>query len=135
MRYPDMTGEQFAAGWQAVPWWQRGLVMVAAPLVGLDRLAFGSRRALARGMELSDTDWRDEFVGVESMDELMGLLGEQRDRLLIAELDGIHRQRTHDPITVGVVYGAAHAAPAIHGMRALHRYGVRSADWLTVFGF
>jgi hypothetical protein len=135
VRYPDMTDQQFAAGWQAVPWWQRALTVVASPLVGLDRLAFGSRQALARDMELSDTDWHDQFVDIDSMNELMDLLGEQRDRLLIAELDEIHRQRMHDPITVAVVYGAAHVAPAIHGMRALHRYGVRSAEWLTVFGF
>lgn len=135
VRYPDMTNEQFAAGWRAVPWWQRAFTMVAAPLVGLDRLAFGSRRALARDMELSDVDWHDQFADIESMDELMALLGEQRDRLLVAELDQIHCQRMHDAITVAVVYGAAHVAPAIHGMRALHRYGVRSAEWLTVFDF
>jgi hypothetical protein len=135
VRRPDMTAEQFAAGWQAVPWWQRAAVVVAAPLVGLDRLAFGSRRALARDLELTDVDWHDEFVDIDSMDELMDLLGEQRDRLLLAELDQIHRRRMHEPITVGVVYGAAHVAPAVHAMRALHRYGVRSAEWLTVFGF
>ncbi|HZM78306.1 MAG TPA: hypothetical protein VFC19_21490 [Candidatus Limnocylindrales bacterium] len=65
----------------------------------------------------------------------MGLLGDQRDRLLIAALNEIHRQRHSEPITVGVVYGARHVAPAVHGMRALHNYGVRSAEWLTVFGF
>lgn len=135
VRYPDMTDEQFAAGWRAVPWWQRAATVVAAPMVGLDRLAFGSRRALARDMEQSDLDWHDQFVDVDSMQELVALLGEQRDRLLIAELDEIHRQRMHEPITVAVVYGAAHVAPAIHGMRALHRYGIRSAEWLTVFGF
>jgi hypothetical protein len=133
VRYPDMTDEQFAAGWHAVPWWQRALTMVASPLIGLDRLAFGSRRALARDMELSDTDWHDQFVDIDSTDELMDLVGEQRDRLLIAELDDIHHQRMHDAITVAVVYGAAHVAPTIHGMRALHRYAVRSAEWLTVF--
>jgi hypothetical protein len=135
VRYPDMTHEQFATGWQAVPWWQRAVTVVASPLVGLDRLAFGSRRALARDMELSDVDWHDQFADVDSMNELMSLLGDQRDRLLIAELDEIHRQRRHESITVAIVYGAAHVAPAIHGMRALHRYGVRSAEWLTVFGF
>ncbi|MFI5897681.1 hypothetical protein ACIA5D_47110 [Actinoplanes sp. NPDC051513] len=135
VRYPDMTARQFATGWRAVPWWQRAVATVASPLVGFDRLAFGSRRALAAGMELSDTDWHDQLADVDSMGELMSLLGEQRDRLLISELDRIHREHRHDPITVGVVYGAAHVAPAIYGMRALHRYAPRGEEWLTVIGF
>jgi hypothetical protein len=135
VRYPDMTDEQFAAGWRAVPLWQRAIAVTAAPLVGLHRLAFGSRRALARGLATDDTDWQDELLDIDSMDDLMALLGEQRDRLLIAELDLIHRERQHQPITVAVVYGAAHVAPAVHGMRALHAYRVRGAEWLTVFSF
>ena len=75
----------------AVPWWQRALAVTASPLVGLHRLAFGSRRALARHLELTDMDWHDEFVNVDSMDELLALLGEQRDKLLITQMDEIHR--------------------------------------------
>jgi hypothetical protein len=116
-----------------VPRWQRALAVTFSPLAGLDRLAFGSRRALARDMNLDDLDWQDELVNITSMDDLLALVGEQRDRLLIAELDQIHRDRRHEAITVAVVYGAAHAAPIVHGMRALHGYGVRSAEWLTVF--
>lgn len=135
VRYPDMTAAQFAAGWRAVPVWQRALAVGIAPLIGLERLAFGSRRALARDMETDDLSWQDELLDVESVDDLWALLGEQRDRLLIAGLDQIHRQRHTEAITVAVVYGAAHVAPAVHGMRALHRYGVRGAEWLTVFNF
>ncbi|NMO53978.1 hypothetical protein HH310_22700 [Actinoplanes sp. TBRC 11911] len=135
VRYPDMTGEQFSAGWRAVPFWQRAAAAVASPLVGLEQLAFGSRRMLARGMELTDVDWYDQFGDVDSMEELMSLIGERRDRLLMADLDRIHRTRRLEAITVAVVYGALHVPPVVHGMRALHGYGVRGAEWLTVFGF
>jgi hypothetical protein len=40
------------------------------------------------------------------------------DKLLIDALDEIHQRRRHEPITVAVVYGAAHVAPVVHGMRA-----------------
>lgn len=132
---PDMTDEQFAAGWQAVPGWQRALALVVSPLVGLDRLVFGSRRALARHLELTDLDWHDQMADIDSMDELLELLGDQRDRLLLAALDAIHQHRATEPITVAVVYGAQHVAPVVHGMAALHGYGVRGAEWLTVFDF
>ena len=55
--------------------------------------------------------------------------------LFRSELDRIHQQHRGDRMTVGIVYGAAHVAPAIYGMRALHRYGLRGGEWLTVFGF
>jgi hypothetical protein len=135
VRYPDMTDEQFAAGWQAVPMWQRAIALTAGPLLGLHRMVAGSRRALARNMSLDDADWQDTFNAGESVEELMGLLGEQRDRLLLAELDRIHQQRHQEAITVAVVYGAMHTAPVVHGLRALHGYGVRGAEWLTVFRF
>ena len=132
--YPDMTGAQFAACWRLVPPWQRGLAMVVAPLIGVERLIRGSRRALARHLELTDAGWHDEMMDVGSMEELMDLLGNQRDKLLIAAMDDIHRRRRHEAITVAVVYGAQHVAPIVHGMHALHGYRVRSAEWLTVIG-
>ncbi|MEV0606228.1 hypothetical protein AB0I61_07670 [Polymorphospora rubra] len=135
VRYPDMTDAQFAAGWRRVPLWQRALTLVAAPLVGLERLAFGSRRALARHLELTDADWHDEFSDPESVDDLLALLGDQRDKLLITAMDEIHQQRRDEAITVAVVYGAQHVTPVVHGMRTLHGYSVRSPEWLTVFDF
>jgi hypothetical protein len=132
---PDMTSDQFGAGWRRVPRWQRALAVTAAPLVGLHRLAAGSRRELARHLNLDDGDWPERLADVESLAELEDLLGEQRDRLLIAELDRIHRQRQHEAIKVAVVYGAEHVPPLIHAMRALHGYRVRGAEWLMVFGF
>jgi hypothetical protein len=135
VRCPDMTDEEFTTGWNEVPLWQRALATTMAPLFGLHQMAFGTRRAMARDMNLDDADWQDTFAGAESVEELLNLIGGQRDRLLLAELDRIHRERHAEPITVGVVYGAQHVAPAVHGMRALHGYGVRGAEWLTVFGF
>lgn len=133
--HPDMTDEQFTAGWREVPGWQRALAVAASPLIGLERLLFGSRRALARHLELTDLDWHDQMADIDSMEQLLGLLGDQRDRLLLAALDATHQQRAEEAITVAVVYGASHVAPVVHGLSALHGYGVRGAEWLTVFDF
>lgn len=70
VRYPDMTDEQFIAGWRKVPSWQRALAVAMGPMVGLERLVFGSRRALARGMELTELDWH----GVRSAEWLCSRL-------------------------------------------------------------
>jgi hypothetical protein len=52
----------------------------------------------------------------------------------VRALDTIHQQRSQEPISVAVVYGAGHM-PAV--VRSLARYGYRasSAEWLTVFGY
>ncbi len=135
VHYPDMTDEQFTAGWRQVPRWQRVLAVSASPLIGLDRLFFGSRRSLARHLELTDLDWHDQMADIDSVEELLGLLGDQRDRLLLTALDAIHQQRAEEAITVAVVYGAQHVVPVVYGMAALHGYGVRGAEWLNIFDF
>jgi hypothetical protein len=127
---PDLTDEEFVAGWRQVPAWQRALITAAGPLVGLDRLAFGSRRSLAAHLELSDTDPHDPPAGAE---ELIGLIGAERDRLLMTALDAIHDVHSGDPLTVAVVYGAFHVPAVTHGLRTRHGYSVREAEWLTVF--
>jgi hypothetical protein len=128
--YPDLTEKEFVAGWRQVPAWQRALVLVAGPLVGLDRAAFGSRRSLAAELELNDTDVHDPPPGAE---ELLGLIGAKRDRLLMTALDAVHEVHSGDPLTVAVVYGALHVPAIIHGLRSRHGYFVRDAEWLTVF--
>jgi hypothetical protein len=132
---PDLSGADFEAGWRELPLLQRAVLSAAGPLVGVDRLLFGSRRALARQLELTDVEWHDRALEIDSADQLEELIVDRRDRLLIAALDRIHRERCHEAITVAVVYGAWHVPAVIDGLRGLHRYGVRGAEWLTVFGF
>ena len=117
-----MTGEQFDEGWRAVPAWERALTLAVAPVVALDGLVFGSRRMLARELEDTDLDWQDRALDVHSKHDLLALRTDLRDKLLIDALDEIHQRRRHEPITVAVVYGAAHVAPVVHGMQALYGY-------------
>jgi pheromone shutdown protein TraB len=72
--------------------------------------------------------------GTAAFDALQELLVADRDALLVGALDAIHQQRSQEPISVAVVYGAGHM-PAV--VRSLAGYGYRasSAEWLTVFGY
>ena len=73
-------------------------------------------------------------MGYGRVDALTDLLVDDRDALLTRALDAIHQQRSKEPISVAVVYGAGHM-PAV--VRYLARYGYRasSAEWLTVFEY
>lgn len=98
-------------------------------------LVFGSREFLARRLgSQEDLPTREEELGHGRFDALEGFLVDGRDALLTRALDAIHQQRSQEPISVAVVYGAAHM-PAV--VRYLARYGYRasSAEWLTVFGY
>jgi hypothetical protein len=131
---PDMTDAEFDAGWRELPGWQRGLALAAFPLMGLHLLAFGSRRSLARGMQVDDTDWYERRARATSaQDNLLTLIGDKRDELLMTALDAVHDTCSGDAITVGVVYGALHVPAVTRGLHALHGYSARGAEWLTVF--
>ena len=56
-----------------------------------------------------------------------------RDRKLLEELVLLHEQRRREPITVGVVYGAAHMPAVCNGLAERYRYRPRKAEWMTVF--
>jgi hypothetical protein len=56
-----------------------------------------------------------------------------RDQKLLDELVRLHEQRCREPITVGVVYGAAHMPAVCNGLVERFRYRPRHAEWMTVF--
>ena len=105
------------------------------PAFGIGLLVFGSREFLARCLgSQEDLPTREEELGYGRVDALTDLLVDDRDALLTRALDAIHQQRSKEPISVAVVYGAGHM-PAV--VRYLARYGYRasSAEWLTVFEY
>lgn len=56
----------------------------------------------------------------------------ERDEELLRALSTIHRRRYTEPITVAVVYGAAHMPCAVEGLRESFGYYVDTAEWLTI---
>jgi hypothetical protein len=56
----------------------------------------------------------------------------QRDEQLIRVLSEIHRDRSAEPGTVAVVYGAAHIPAAAGYLTETLRYHVEHAEWLMV---
>jgi len=132
---PDMDADQFRRGWRRLPALVRLAGWVMAPAYGIGLLMFGSRAFLARRLgSQEDLPTREEELGYGRFDALEELLVDDRDALLVRALDAIHQQRSQEPISVAVVYGASHM-PAV--VRYLARYGYRagSAEWLTVFRY
>jgi hypothetical protein len=129
---PDMDAEDLDAGWRRVPWTERAAARVLLPAVNWGLRLVGTRRMLADHMAMNDLpeglDLEDlPFAGIDD------LVVDQRDRRLVDALAAIHAGRSHEPITVGVVYGAAHMRAVIRALWALG-YRPGGGEWLTVFG-
>ncbi|HEX8862372.1 MAG TPA: hypothetical protein VGC06_25410 [Actinomycetes bacterium] len=132
---PDMDADQFRRGWRRLPALERLGAWVMAPAYGVGLLVSGSRQFLARRLgSTEDLPTREEELGYGRFDALKELLIDDRDALLVRALDGIYQQRSGEPISVAVVYGAGHM-PAV--VRHLARYGYHAggAEWLTVFRY
>jgi hypothetical protein len=130
---PDMDADQFRCGWRRLPALVRLGAWVMAPAYGIGLLVFGSRQFLARRLgSTEDLPTREDELGYDRFDALKELVVDDRDALLVQALDGIYQQRSQEPISVAVVYGAGHM-PAVVRHLARYSYRASSAEWLTVF--
>jgi hypothetical protein len=127
------TGATFEASWRrAVPLWQTWGLKAALPVVGWWHRNLATRRDLARYAVQEDLLQPWEYELPESFDGIMDVILDQRDRLLLEAVRRVHDQRAHEPLTVAVVWGAAHHRALTRGLYALG-YKATEAEWLTVF--
>jgi hypothetical protein len=63
------------------------------------------------------------------------VITDERDDRLLEALARLHVQRSAEPITVAVVYGALHMRAVSAGLMRRFGYHVRAGDWLTVIAF
>ncbi|WP_410582884.1 hypothetical protein [Amycolatopsis sp. lyj-108] len=129
---PDLDGPAFSEGWRRVPLGDRLMVSLLAPALGTFLRGFGTRGMLARFMTVDDEDdsWVDSAGAMPEFDDL--IVG-SRDKLLVDALAGLHEQRGHEPVTIGVVYGAEHMRAVVRELRTRFGYVVRDAEYVTVF--
>jgi hypothetical protein len=133
---PDMTGAQFEKRWrQVVPVAHRLMVWCLVPPFAMAMLLAGSRRMLSRYLALDDLPTREQERQREGSGDMDKILVDERDELLLDALVSIHNERSSEPISVGVVYGAGHIPGVAAALLARLGYRARSAEWLTVFGF
>ncbi|MEV0718157.1 hypothetical protein [Asanoa sp. NPDC050611] len=130
---PDVSFEEFRAGWRRIRLKDRLLLWAVLPAVLLARLFGGTRVIWSRSMELNDLPLtlKDEEQN-DFLPEFEAALGGERDERLLAALCRLHEDRGDEPIEVAVVYGAGHTTPVVLGLMKRYGYRPRSADWLTI---
>jgi hypothetical protein len=132
---PDMTARQFGRLWRSVPAVQRIAIWLVIPVMAVVIRLVGTRRYLARHMEQTDLPTIEDIAVRDKFPKVAELLFDRRDALILRALAAIHEQHSSEPVTVAVVYGAAHMPAVVHGLRERYGYRPRSAEWVTVFDF
>ena len=134
---PDMSADQFRRGWRRLPVVVKLSMFILVPVYAVGVLVFGSRRFLAdRIGSTEDLPTRDEELAADGrFDKLVELLLDDRDALLVQALEAIHEQRSQEPISVAVVYGAAHMPAVARALAARYGYRPMGAESVTVFRF
>jgi hypothetical protein len=130
---PDMTSAEMRTGWRKVPMAHRLLIWCLAPAAMVTMLVLGPRAIVAQLATMDDEPTLADLNSELALPEIEALLGGDRDRKLVDTLATLHEQRSHEPVKVAVLYGAAHIPAAAHAMRARYGYVARDGRYVSVF--
>lgn len=129
----DISSEQFFVEWKKIPWWQRTLLRIMAPVLGLHHRLFYSRESLAENMAMEDMQSSDDFISYNpDFEALNNCILYARDEILTSKLREEIKKAALMPIRISVVYGAAHMRAVITELQNL-RFSCQSSDWITIF--
>ncbi|MCL6670812.1 MULTISPECIES: hypothetical protein [Streptomyces] len=131
---PDMSAARFQEGYARLPWRERAMVATLVPAFTAGMRLLGTRRWLARHLELEDLMSEGEEAAADFWPGLDDLVLRRRDRLLtqaLTDLDGAYAGRT-GAFSIAVVYGAGHMRAVAEALVGLG-YHAADAEWITVF--
>ncbi len=129
----DISNEQFYVEWKKIPFWQRGLLRLLSPLMGIHHRLFYTRESLAKNMAMEDMPSSDDVISYNpDFAALNNCVLYARDEILTATLRDEIRSAGLKSTRIAIVYGAAHMRAVI---TELSRNGLscQSSDWLTIF--
>jgi hypothetical protein len=128
--HADLTTDEFEAEWRTVQWWIRAAVYILAPIVGLQRRWLSTRTRLTKDMGCDDQPTLAEMMALspETGALTQAILHSRDDRLiecLRAELDASLAK----PLSLAIIYGAAHMRAVVRELTTERDFAVSSADW------
>lgn len=130
----DLPAEVFEQLWRQMPIWQRALVYILAPMIGLHRRWMGSRQQLAKDLSMDDLPSREEYLNAHEESGFMNYaILQARDEHLIKRLHEELRLLPDGAMTIGIVYGALHMRAVLRDLIGKEGYSSIRSDWVTVF--
>jgi hypothetical protein len=130
----DLSASEARRVWRSLPAIQRLAILCLVPIFGVAFRVAGTRRVLGRYLALEDLRTPMQDQARQVLPAATRLISDDRDQRLVSTLVGLARSRAHEPIAVGVLYGADHVIAVVRALDA-EGYRPRHAEWLTVFDF
>jgi hypothetical protein len=132
--HADVNEEQFSAAWREIPFYQRALLLIRAPIYGLWLYFTATRHSIGRRLNTEEVESHRDFRRFEATPELENMIQTTRDVRLVEELSAAVEQS--DPQTrIGIVYGAGHMRIVSRLLTSKYRYRVTESEWIMVFDY
>ena len=131
----DASAEDLSNWWRALPLWQRILIRPVRWGVFFWLRHFGDRMTLASRLTTADLRTSQEILDHEDGPSIDWLISEQRDKSIVARLEKFHATVADKPLSIAILFGAAHSRAIVHHLMSRHHYQVFESRWATVFGW
>ncbi|WP_430416077.1 hypothetical protein [Parasphingorhabdus sp.] len=132
-RLADVSGDQFLTEWKKIPVWQRGLLYLLSPLIGIHHHLFYDRESLANNMAMEDFPSSEDSISYNpDFAALNNCIFGVRDEILTAKLREEIEQAGLQSTRIAIVFGAAHMRAVISQLSQIG-LSCQSSDWMTVF--
>jgi hypothetical protein len=132
--HADANTEEFSVMWSRVPWYQRIILLIGAPLFGLALYLTATRESIGRRLSTEETESREESLGLANFQEIENTFLGARDRRLIESLKSALAENA-SCTRLGVVYGAAHMRTASRLLDEKYKFRVIESEWIEVFNY
>ena len=129
--HADVAAADFDKRWAQLPFEQRVLFPLAAPVAGLYLRFFGTKSFISSFLGLNLQESRDELLRDEVFPDAEEITMDWRDRHLVQVLDRECERLGEGRI--GVMFGAAHMRAVLRHLMRQRAYKVINMEWMTVF--
>lgn len=127
-------GPRLETSWKHIPWAERVLLLVGAPLFGLWMYLTTNRERIGRKLNTDDLESRDDIEQAEASPELTEAVMSSRDEHLGQEISAI-LDEGNEYKRIGILYGAAHMRAIVRRLDEKYGYKVAEAEWIKVFDY
>lgn len=132
--HADVSTDQFHTAWADIPWYQRVLLLLGAPLYGFWLYFTGTRQSIGRSLSTEEIESSRDFARFEFTPELENMLATTRDLRLVQEVSAAV-EASGVGSRIGILYGAAHMRVASRLLTSKYSYRVIESEWVTVFDY
>jgi hypothetical protein len=132
--HADVDAEQFSVLWSRIPWYQRAILLIAAPTIGLILYLTASRESIGRRLSTEETESREDLLSMQGSSEIETAILIARDLRLVEELNAVFAENGNHK-RIGIVYGAAHMRSASRVLTEKYKFQVIESEWIKVFDY